>query len=431
MKKVIAGVLAVMMTAAAFAGCGASNTGSSATEAQSSGTASNGAVDASMFGEEDNIKLKVWGPDKSVDLLKQQCDAFIALYPEKKITIDVVAQGENDAGTQLLNDASTAADVFGIPSDQINKLVNAKVLQEVAFADDVKANNSQGCVEAATIDGTLYAYPETADNGYYLVYDKSVIKEGDEAKFETILEDCKTAGKKFIMSAGDGFYACMFAFTGGCKTDGLEADGATQKFTDYKEDEVIATMQAFSKLFHDYSGTFQSLEVSNISSGFASGTCGAGIDGTWDATANESALGDNYGAAKLPTINVNGEDKQIISMFGYKYIGVNAASKFPRTAQILANYLTGEECQTQRADKLGWGPSNTKVAESDTVKNSATITAILAQAENSVPQADLADQFWDPMGNLGNQLIAEKTDPSDAAYMKQLLKDTLSNIQDV
>lgn len=430
MKKIIAGLLALMMMATVFAGCGeqtpADDGGSSA--AGSSNTTDDGAA---LFGDEDNIKLKVWGPDASINLLKKQCDAFVALYPEKTITIEVVAQGESDAASQILNDATTAADVFGLPSDQINKLVNAKVIQEVAFADEVSANNAAEIVDAATVGGTLYAYPETADNGYYLVYDKSVVKEGNEAKFETILADCEAAGKKFIMDAGNGFYACMFIYTGGLKTNGLEEDGLTQKFTDYDENEVIATMQAFSKLFHDYSTTFQSLEVANIASGFASGTCGAGIDGTWDVVANQTALGDNYGAAKLPTINVNGKDKQIVSMFGYKYIGVNAASEFPRAAQILANYLTSEECQLQRAEELGWGPSNLAAQETDAIKNNVTITAILEQAQNAVAQADLADTFWDPVGNLGNKLIADDTDPSNADYMKELLSETLTNITDV
>lgn len=429
MKKIIASVLAVMMMASAFAGCGGADTSSKADDT-SNNTSSSTAADSSNFGDEDNITLKVWGPDASIELLKSQCDAFIKMYPDKTIKIDVVAQGENDAAAQLLNDAETAADVFGLPSDQLNKLVNAKVIQEVAFADEVTAANNEKVVAAGTINGKLYAYPETADNGYYLVYDKSVISDEQAQKFETVLEACKTAGKKFIMDGGNGFYSCMFVYTGGCQNNGLSEDGV-QQFTEYDEAEVVATMQAFSKLFHDYSGTFQSLATTNIPSGFASGTCGAGIDGTWDSKANEEALGENYGAAKIPSINVNGTDKPVISMFGYKYIGVNAATKFPRAAQMLANYLAGEECQLQRAETLGWGPSNLKAAESDFVKNNTTITAVLDQANNSVAQADLADQFWDPMGNLGNQLIAEKTDPSDAAFMKSLLTETIANIQDV
>lgn len=431
MKKIIAGLLAVMMMATAFAGCGGGGTSETPSSSDNGSSAADGANDSSLFGEEDNIKLKVWGPDKAVDLLKKQCDAFKEMYSDKTISIEVVAQGESDAGTNLLNDSAAGADVLAIPSDQINKLVNAKVLAEVAFADEVTANNTKEIVDAATIDGTLYAYPETADNGYYLVYDKSVIKEGNEAKLETILSDCKEAGKKFIMSAGDGFYACMFVFTGGCVTNGLDSEGIVQQFTEYDEDEVIATMQAFSQLMHDYAGTFQSLPTTNIPSGFASGTCGAGIDGVWDAVSNETALGDNYGAAKLPTINVNGEDKQIYSMFGYKYIAVNAATQYPRASQILANYLTGEECQTQRAEELGWCPSNTKAAEAEAVKNSATIQAILEQSKFAAAQADIADQFWDPMGTLGDKLNAESTDPKDSAYMKKLLQDTLTNITDV
>lgn len=431
MKKIIAGVLAVMMMATAFAGCGEQTPANGGVTGDVAGDESKTSSDVSLFGEEDNISLKVWGPDKSVDLLKRQCDAFIKLYPEKKISIEVVAQGENEAGTQLLNDATTAADVFGIPSDHINKLVRAKVIQEVAFADEVKANNSETIVEDATRDGVLYAYPETADNGYYLVYDNTVVKEGNEKKLETILEDCKSAGKKFIVDAGNGFYSCMFIFTAGLKTDGIEDDGITQKFTDYNEDEVVATMQAFSKLFHEYSTTFQSLSADKIPSGFSTGVCGAGIDGSWNVVADQTALGDKYSAAKLPTITVNGEDKQIISMFGYKFIGVNAASNFPRAAQILANYLTGEECQLQRAEELGWCPSNNAAAQSDFVKNNIAISAIREQAENSVPMGNVVQQFFEPVGNLGNQLIADKTDPSNTDYMKELLKETLQNVKDV
>ena len=146
----------------------------------------------------------------------------------------------------MLNDASTAADVFSIPSDQLNKLVDAGVISQVAFKDAVTEANSEETVKAATLNDTLYAYPETNDNGYYLVYDKSVVSDEQAQTLEGILEACKKAGKKFIMNAGDGFYACTFAFTAGVKIDGLEKDGITQKFVKYDEDEAVKTLQAFA-----------------------------------------------------------------------------------------------------------------------------------------------------------------------------------------
>ena len=442
MKKIIAVLMAGMMTASVFAGCGGSggssgSSGSSASDTQSSAD-DGGAqvkdanlVDVSMFGEEDNISLKVWCAHKATGLVEKQIEEFKKAYPEKKFeNIEVVAVGEGDAGTQMLNDASTAADVFSFASDQLNKLVGAKVIAPVAFTKAVTEMNAETTVEAGTLDGTLYAYPQTNDNGYYLVYDKSVVSEDKTGKLEDILAACKDAGKKFIFDSGNGFYSCTYAFTAGVKINDLEKDGVTQKFTEYDEEEAVKTLQAFSKLMHDYSGTYTSLDVAQIASGFSTGTLGAGIDGSWNTAADKDALKDNFGAAKLPTINVDGTDKQLVSLFGYKYIGVNAASKFPASAQILAYYLAGETCQQQRAEELGWGPSNKNVQQMDVVTKSDIQQAIKAQSENACVQVNIATTFWDPMANLGNKLIADKTDPSDADYFKKLLQETIANIRD-
>ena len=108
--------------------------------------------------------------------------------------------------------------------------------------------NAEKTVGAATFDDQLYAFPETNDNGYYLVYDNSVVSAEQAATFEAVLEACKAAGKTFVMDAGNGYYSCVFAFTGGAIVDGFEADGTTQKFVEYNEDEVVDTLMAFAKL---------------------------------------------------------------------------------------------------------------------------------------------------------------------------------------
>lgn len=445
MKKILAILLAGMMAATALVGCGGGE--SSATGEGGESSAQGGAakvegsiVDTSYFGDEGSadkpITLKVWAPDAAVSLVKKQIEDFKKAYPDQKFKeITVVAQGEGDAATQLLNDATVAADVFSFPSDQLNKLVDAGVIAPVAFKDAVTAANDPATITAATMKNTegtenLYAYPETNDNGYYLVYDNTVVTEDQAKTLEGVLDACKAADKKFIMNVGDGFYGCTLAFTAGVKIDGLEDDGVTQKFTKYDEDEAVKTLMAFAKLMKDYKGTFQSLDVANIASGFITGKTGAGVDGSWDTPSNQKALGDKFGAAKLPTIKVGGEDKQMISMFGYKYIGVNGSSKFPASAQILAHYLAGEECQLQRAKELGLGPSNLKAQEDKAVVESKVLQAIKAQGENAVAQVNVASTFWTPMGNLGNKLIADEWKPDDEAATKKLLKDTIANVRD-
>lgn len=439
MKKILAILMAGVLTATAFAGCGgdaSSNSGSSSKAGESSGSTATGVnasvVDAAYFGDEDNVKLKVWAPDAAVNLVKQQIESFKKAYSDKKFDITVVAQGEQDAATQMLNDASAAADVFSFPSDQLNKLVDAGVIAPVAkgFTDYVTSSNSEDTIKAGTSKNTLYAYPETNDNGYYMVYDNTVVTEEDAKTLEGTLAACKKAGKKFIFDAGDGFYACTFAFTAGAKIDGLEEDGITQKFVKYDEDEAVKTLQAFAKLIKEYKGTFTSLNVKNVASGFKNGTCGAGVDGSWDTKVNQDSLGDKFGAAKLPTIKVGDEDKQLVSMFGYKYIGVNGSSKYPNSAQILALYLSGEECQKQRTEELGWGPSNVNVQKDKVVTESPVLNAIKDQSQNSCTQVNIASTFWTPMGNLGNKLVAEEWNPDDADATRKLLQDTITNIRD-
>lgn len=434
-KRFCAIALAALMGASVLAGCGGDPTPAASTPS-GDGSAAPTTVEDPLFGEGANgpISLKVWGPSAIQDLLKQQCADFASEYSAYgDIQIEVVPQSESDAATQVLTDASSAADVFGFACDQLNRLVKSGALMEVTGADkdEVTANNSASSVAAATIDDKLYAYPETGDNSYVLMYDKSVFTDPEQVKsLESVLEVCKANNKKFAMDCGNGFYACMFMYTGGLTTDGLEDDGVTQKFSDYDEAKVVATLKAFSELFHKYSDTLLNGDASKVIDGFKSKTVAAGIDGSWDFNVckGEDALGENAGFAILPTINVDGTDTQIVNMFGYKFIGVNSTTKYPNTAIELAKYLTNEKCQSERAD-IGWGPSNNVVAQSDKVKSDEAITAILSQSAYSVPQTGISDTFWTPVGTLGANLVDMDKTMTDDDY-KELIKATIANVRD-
>lgn len=439
-KRFCAIALAAMMAVTAFAGCGPS-TETNSTPSDNAGASGESAVNVESSGTEDplygegangTINLKVWGPDAAQKLLKEQCAAFSESMKEYgDIQIEVVPQGEADAGSLVLQDATTAADVFGFACDNLDKLVTAGSLLEVTGADKefVESSNSEASVNAAKIGDKLYAYPETGDNSYCLVYDKSVVSDEQAKTLEGVLEACKAANKNFVMDAGNGFYSCMFMFTGGLTTAGLEEDGETQKFSEYDEAKVVKTMMAFQNLFTKYKDNFLNGEVTKVVDGFKAGTAAAGIDGSWNFTNAKETLGDNAGFAVLPTINIDGTDTPIVNMFGYKFLGVNAATKYPNTSIELAKYLSGEECQQQRAEQLNWGPSNKVVAESDVVKNDQALTAILAQSANSVPQVGLSATFWTPVATLGNKVV-DFDNPLTEDACKELIKTTIANVRD-
>ena len=423
MKKLIALLLVVLMLASVLAACGGDKT-------SDDNTPGSAGSDDPFYGE-DNISLLVWAPDNAVSLTKQLCDDFIAQYPDKTITIDVQAQGEADAAAQVLNDLDKAADVFGFVCNNINKLQQGNALAPVNedYLEDVKSRNSEFAVSTGTLDDTLLAYPETGENGYYLVYDKAYVSDEDAQTLEGIFEACRKANKKCLINIDNGFYGCMVLYTGGMFNDGLTEDG-TQVFNDYDEDKVLDSLEAFAALFHEYSDIFMSADPARIGSGMAEdpSTVAAGIDGSWNSATVAKVLGDNYGAAKLPTININGTDTQIMGMNGAKLLGVNSHSQFPEAAQVLANYLTSEEVQQTRLDELGWLPSNKVAQESDTVKNSPALSALLAQSEFSIPQINIAETFWTPIGTLGSKLFKE--DDYSRETLKTEFEKAVANVLD-
>ncbi len=421
MKRILAMIMAVLMMATLFVGCnkGGEKGGDAATE----------------LVPEQGATLKLWVPTASVETFKAECDEFIKLYPDAGITIDVKPQGENDVAGTVRSDPEEAADVFHMASDQLAELRDSKLVSPVVkgFVEDVKARNDEFTVSTATTmyngEETLLAYPSVGDNGYFLVYDKSVISDEDAKTFEGILAACRKAGKKFIMDAGNGYYSIMFPATGGFELNGYNEEG-TMQVNEYDEEAVVDSLMAFADLFHEYSDVFSSASVDKIASGMAQDpkTVAAGIDGSWDAKGLQNALGENLGAAKLPTINVNGEDKQIISLFGTKLFGVKSTTKYPIAAHLLANYLSNEACQKDHFEKLGWGPSNNAVRESDAVKNNVITNALYAQAEYGLPMVDIKAITFSGLAPLGNYLF--KAESYDRASMLEEFNKTVKSIKD-
>ncbi|MBQ8572200.1 MAG: extracellular solute-binding protein [Ruminococcus sp.] len=448
-KRILALLFAVLMVAGCLTACTGNGGTPTGTEPAGTQAATGGSTELTFvpwsaediadmgarIKEEANggtVKLKIWQPDTAQEVFRAQADKFIEIFKDyATIEIEMGVQGENDVAGNVISDKDAAADVYGFASDQAERLIKGNAVTEVFFANEVASMNTADSVEAAkNAEGKLIAYPEVGSNSYFLCYDKRDITEEQAKTLEGIFEACKAKNKNFIMDAGNGYFSCMFLFTGGLATDGFEEDGETQKFNDYDIDKVTASAMAFANLFKTYKANFEANGTGNVISGFRNGTTSAGLIGSWDIAAAKTALGENAGFAILPTINIDGTDTQIYNMFGYKYIGVNPNSKFPYAAQALAYYLTNEECQLERAEKLEWAPSNINASNNDIVKNNGALNASLAQAAYSVPQVNIAQVFWDPCAAFGKYIIESGNDFS-ADAVKAEVEKCINNIRDM
>ena len=122
-----------------------------------------------------NHTLKVWAAQEDQSLTRELADRFIAANPQYSVTVELGVVGEPDTYKTYSEDPEAAADVFSFPNDQLRDFVAAGGLYEITRKkDDIITRNGEGSVGSATVNGKLYAYPATADNGYFLYYDSSV-----------------------------------------------------------------------------------------------------------------------------------------------------------------------------------------------------------------------------------------------------------------
>ncbi|MBP7401696.1 MAG: extracellular solute-binding protein [Clostridia bacterium] len=349
----------------------------------------------------ETVDLKVWGSQEDQAMLQTMIDAFKTANDDAIYNITLGVVGEPDAKARFLEDPAAAADVFSFANDQILDLVNAGALYEVTRNKNaIISANMAGSIESATVNGKLYAYPMTSDNGYFLYYDKSVFTEEDVKSLDKILEVAAAKDKKFFMDVSNGWYIASFFLGAGGK---LTVENGKQ-LCDFNNANGVKAGEAIKALTAHKA--FLTGDDAVLTGGFGA-TIAAGVSGTWNAEAISSKLGANYAATKLPTFNLGGTQAQMSSFAGFKLIGVNSQTKNPVAAMTLAEWLTNEANQITRFTTRKMGPSNKNAANNAAVKADIALSALAAQSEFAVSQNDVMQKYWSPAEAFGTEMEAK------------------------
>ena len=399
MKKIIALLMAVLMTAGMLAACSSTPAEDASPTVENTKAQAETAV---VSGEKEKVTLKVWADQGELELTEKLCSEFAAEHPEKEYTFEYGAVGAVDGKARYLEDPAAAADVFLFADDQLVDLVKADALYEVTRnTDAIIAANTPGSINAATYDGTLYGYPMTSDNGYFLYYDKSVFTEDDLKTLDGILAAANAVGKKVHMDVSNGWYLASFFLGNGC-TLTIE-DG--KQVIDFNNANGLAAAEAIRAFCND--PAFVTGDDSVLAGGIGDAIA-CGVSGTWVASAIQEKLGDNYGCCKLPTFTCDGKQVQMGSFLGCKIYGVNSQTAYPVDSMELAEYLTSEKAQIERYNVLNYGPSNVNALADDTIASNLALQALNAQSEFAVSQMVLGG-FWTPAEAFGAELEAHST----------------------
>lgn len=375
---------------------------------------------------EDTVALLVWvGDDADQEWINGVIDNFKAANPATTFDIKVGIQSESTAKATVLTDITAAADVFTFADDQLGELVLAGALQPVSLnVEDIIARNGAGSVAAATVDGTLYAYPATADNGYFMFYNKAYFTEEDVMSLDAMLAKAAAAGKKVSMEMSGGWYMYSF-FAGAGLTMRLMGDGVNNESNWNATDTAITGAQVAQAMLDIAANPgFINQGDGEFVTGIKDGTVIAGINGVWNANAAAEAWGEDYAAAKLPTYTVAGQQVQMASFAGYKLVGVNAYSANVGWAMMFADFMTNEQSQISRFVIRGQGPSNLVAGASDEVQGSPAIAALAAQSAYATTQR-VGGNYWSPAASFGAIIYGGNADGTD---LQTLLDNMVAGI---
>lgn len=387
---------------------------------------------------DETIKLTLWGAEEDQSLLQELAGKFEETYPDQKFDIQIGVESESTAKDTILTDVEAAADVYSFASDQLTDLVKAGALanlEEVGQAlqvagrslDDVKSENVEASIEAASIDGSLYAFPRAGDNGYFLYYDSSILTEEDVASWDSLLAAAEENGKKVGMTLASGWYNASF-FYGAGFTTGLNEDGTTSVDWNGTSEKGYTGVQVVQAMLNIAGNpAFMAIADGDISNQLATGELCACVSGTWDGITAQKTYGDGYAATKLPSYTIGDEQVQQASVAGYKFVGVNGYSQNAGWAAVLADFITNEAAQQEFFAQRESGPTNKNIIESDEVKANIAIAALAEQSEFSTTQM-VGGKYWDPAQTLGELIAQGGLKADDEAGIQEALDSFVEGV---
>lgn len=397
MKKVAALAMACVMSVATLAGCGSN-------DANGNNVAGNAGEAGASNGGAEKVNLKVWVPEEEFEITQQMCDSFAEAHPEFDCTINVAVTDVADASTSLTTDPDSAADVFQMPSGAVAELTESGLLYPItAELDSVLPLYGDGAIKACSKDDLLYAIPVTP-NGWFMYYNNSMYTEEEVKSLETMMaKDLGADVKNFSCKIKDSWYIESFFYAAGCNIfgeDGRNPDECTWNTANgVAAGNYIIDLAKNPKYIENVDGIAISL--------FKEGKLGAMCSGTWDAPALQEALGENFAACALPTININGEDKNLSNFADYKCFSVKSTTAHPLAAQLLAEWLGNEESQLLRYKEAGASPACLTLQENEEVAADVATCALIAQTEYATPQPSISqiNSYWTPAAALGEGII--------------------------
>ena len=378
-KRLAAAVMAATMCGSLLVGCGGSDNKSADNNENITDT------------------IKVWGPaedqaEENGKWLQTMCEQFNSEHPEWNLTFEYGVCSETDAGKTVTQDPANSGDVYFFANDQLQTLIDANAIAKLGgeTADYVKSTNSSAtkalvaCVPLSPLISTpaelslpsfpKYVQPLARQNDD--IYQPSVILNAT-LFFESIVSRLFISLSENLLLSQNINHVLV--------VNGTQATKA-----------LVALVNN-----PNFVNDLQGVGIA----GLRDGSVGAYFSGSWDYKSVKEILGDNFGAVSLPTVKINGTDKQLKAFAGSKAIAVNPNCKYQQVAVALAKYLGGKDAQAKHYELRNVIPCNTELLAKDVIKKDALVSAqndTFNKTSVIKPTVTGMNAYWTPAQNCQN-----------------------------
>ncbi|MGN0687015.1 MAG: extracellular solute-binding protein [Oscillospiraceae bacterium] len=309
-------------------------------------------------------QLRVLIPEGHMELATQMCKSFTDIHPDRRYAI-ILSEADTEDAIASAMEQPEAADVVFFSSAQLPQLAAFLAAVEVSGA-----NCDDAAQKAASYGGELLAYPCAVDTSI-LYYDRGKLTEQDLWSCEHILRK-NLSGIKTVLAADitDSGFVCPFVLSAAEQMRGECAEPCAELFF------ALADNSSFSGEYSEH----------DIKSGFARRSIAAAVSGTLSASAIESSLGKDFGAAALPRFTLSdGIELQPLTMAEYMLVGVRSSSPSAEAAQELAQWFSSGENQLLRLERLGYIPTDiTLTGDKELLSRYPAVQAVCTQLEHSM-----------------------------------------------
>lgn len=394
------------------------------TEAPQETESSAGANEAEAveFKPEEGAELMYWTTSGDLEFGKAIAQAFEAKYG---IPVSVQENGLDTVNKMMLDGPSgNGADVYMAAHDNFSTIKDAGIVLELdkAISENIKVSVKKSALDTVTVDDKIYGVPVSVE-GYALLYNKDLVQGEPASTMEQIWEEAKNFNNPsenkfwYLTLPTDGFPAYTFLSAHGFRLFGI--DGMDNDNPGFNTEEFKKGLEEIAKLKEIIPIQAEDLKMSTLSlleENFKNGKTAYYPMGPWVIKSLEEEK-VNYGVTALPTYG----GVPLKSFGSVQNAHVSPYSKFPKAAQLFAEFLVSEEGASilyKSAYKIT-SRIDTSTVEGLKDDNVLSVYAKQFEAAEPMPGVKRMSYYWTIMQSVLPAVFEGEITPEEGAAKAQ------------